>query len=410
MLKRFPSIPAAMGVLLLVSACATTTPRAGGGLPGLALAGTADNIVLRWSKDSPLARSLRSRESVSVVASYASEGGRVENERLGSAQVDTAQYGVVLKLPNRLQNVPAGPVCLRLVRNHRTVIPIRVAGPGYSTDRFRFPDWEPGVAARTEQANNEALIGERLRHRRLHETALDELQGWKMKEGISSRAQCLTLTSELDTARPQGAVSQGDRGREARKQCVAQFAWFAVVARLRNWSTLPAKDLAGRIAMMAAGQPEGGLGNQLAEDAVKYREALSISYEPRLKFNRDGAGLGITAATIDALDDKGIGPVVAAAIAEAYGVCLEEAESRFELAYDNWRRELQDSGDLLSRRTEALRSECSQVFENEAIAKTKIADIDRSIATARAKLSTISEAGAFPPQQTTSLIDYDCTR
>ena len=402
--RQVPAPILVAGVFAVLGGCATTAPQQGDPLPGLLLQASGNQVALAWSADSPLARSFRASESVSVVASYQSPGGLVTGERIANAKVDTRQKLAVFTLPAELRNGPEGPVCLRVVRGGRQSIPLRVAAPGKTTDAFRYEAWERVATLGTNRRELESVLRETDLNLSRLGRSVEELTEWQAARGVSSADQCGSISANFAVTRPESAIAAEQRNLEARKQCVFQFGNF--VSRLERDTRpgLTANVLAGEIADLLGGQPDEAQARNLKSDVSRYGMALSPDYRPRLGNDR----LGITSSTWISLRFSAgqFDTSTAAAVAGAYDVCLQEARDQFSQAYEAWQVESQLP--VGAQRTEVLQAECRRAFENEAKARARIAEFETARDNTQRELAALPSTTDVQLPEKLMLAAIDC--
>ena len=391
--------------LIIVVGCATTAPRQGEPLAGILVQGAGDQVALAWSADSPLARSFRQSESVSIVASYQSAGGLVSGERVANSQVDNSRNLAVFTLPSELRNRPEGPVCLRIAKGGRQSIPLRVASPGKTTDAFRYEPWERVVKVGTSRRTFEVELREaELNVSRLEQSA-NELSEWRAKRGVNSRDQCGSIEADFSVSRPAGAVAAEQRDVESRKQCVSQFGFLVSGITAEARPGLSANELATEIANHLVGEPDQVSGQRLKNDVSRFGSALGPDYKRRLNTYR----LGITSSTMMSLrfSEGRFDNTTAASVVGAYDVCLDEARDQFRQAYDAWQAESQLP--VGAQRTQVLQAECNRVFENEARVNTQIAEFETSRDGIRRELAALPLTADLSLPENIVLTAIDCS-
>lgn len=384
-----------------LTACATTAPRPGDVLPGLALQGAGDSIALYWSANSPLARSFRSNESVHLYASYPAQGGKVTSEDIASGVVDLSRNLVEVRLPGRLDRVPTGPVCLQLGRSRRQRIPLRVHAPGETSDSFRYAAWEPIARTGTRRKVIKRSIAAVEHNLRLISSHADEFIAWRNSKDLSNASQCETIRANAEVSRPGSAVAPRFRKIEARKQCVRQFGEMSKLEDTKKNIAL-AQTLFEILA--DAGYPEQDSAARIAHDLRSYGAILNS--EKRKLASR---GLGLTASTeFSLMKNQELNPSNAAAIVNAYDVCLEEAKGQFKMSYDAWQAERSERPGREAERSSVLREECRASFANEAKLLRQIDDIENDRERLAAELAELPSKEAFPLPRQISLAGSRC--
>ena len=385
-----------------LAACATTAPRPGNVLPGLALQGAGDSIALYWSTNSPLARSFRSNESVHLYASYPSQGGKVTGEDIASGVVDLSRNLVAIRLPGRLDRVPTGPVCLQLGRSRSQRIPLRVHAPGETSDSFRYAAWEPIARTGTRRKVIKRSIAAVEHNLGLISSHADEFIEWRNSKDLSNASQCERIRANVEVSRPDSAVAPRFREIEARKQCVRQFVEFAEMLTGRE-------DIANIVAtgllriLADAGYPEQDSAARIVHDLRSYGAVLNS--EKRKLASR---GLGLTASTKSSLKNRAPDPSTAAAIVNAYDVCLEEAKGQFKMSYDTWQAEQSERPGRIAERSSVLREECRASFANEAELLRQIDDLKNDRERLAAELAGLPSKEAFSLPRQISLAGSRC--
>lgn len=381
-----------------LAACATTAPRPGNVLQGLALQGAGDSIALYWSANSPLARSFRSNESVHLYASYPSQGGKVTGEDIASGVVDLSRNLVAIRLPGRLDRVPTGPVCLQLGRSRSQRIPLRVHAPGETSDSFRYAAWEPIARTGTRRKVIKRSIAAVEHNLGLISSHADEFIAWRNSKDLSNASQCETIRANVEVSRPGSAVAPRFHEIEASKQCVRQFVETCVrLEAPANITTDLFRILAG------AGYPEQDSAVRIVHDLRSYGAMLNSE-----KRKLDSSGLGLTASTISSYKNQGLNPSNAAAIVNAYDVCLEEAKGQFKMSYDTWQAEQSERPGRIAERSSVLREECRASFANEAELLRQIDDLKNDRERLAAELAGLPSREAFPLPRQISLAGSRC--
>lgn len=384
-----------------LAACAMTAPRPGNVLPGLALQGAGDSIALYWSANSPLARSFRSNESVHLYASYPAQGGKVTGEDIASGVVDLSRNLVAIRLPGRLDRVPTGPVCLQLGRSRSQRIPLRVHAPGETSDSFRYAAWEPIARTGTRRKVIKRSIAAVEHNLGLISSHADEFIEWRNSNNLSNASQCERIRANVEVSRPDSAVAPRFREIEARKQCVRQF-----VEEFRLGDTEKNIALAETLSRILAdaGYPEQESAARIVHDLRSYGAILNS--EKRRLASRE---LGLTASTRSSLkNQKEFNLSNAAAIVNAYDVCLEEAKGQFQMSYDAWQAEESERPGREAERSSVLREECRASFKNEAELLRQIDDLKNDRARLAAELAGLPSMEAFSLPRQISLAGSRC--
>lgn len=389
---------------MLIGACATPTPKPGKALPGVLLQANAERVFFAWSPDTPLARSFRRPESLELVADYRSEGGMVTGERLTSANVDKSRNMAVFILPDRLRNVPQGPVCLRMVRNRRQSIPLRVPEPGKSTDVFRHGAWEANAAQRTQANQIRSDLRKIDRNISRLESSLSELQEWQREKQLAVVDQCANVEAVYEVSRPASAVDPANRKVEAQKQCVNQYANIVSLIETAFRPGLKNDTFASELATALARRPEATMAKALLSAVRAHPEALESGYARRLPTEQ----LGLTTwATNAIVVQKGqLDATAAAAMVSTYRVCLQEATDQFRQAYDAWRAEA--DGSVAAGRTRLLQEECTTAFAKRDKVSQQLDAQKAEQADKRRELAELDIGGKINLKDTQSLIAADC--
>lgn len=392
-------------VSTLVAGCATTGPSPGQALPGLRLQAFDDTIGLQWAPDSPLGRSVRRNDVFVLLVSYDTDAGLVTDERISTSRIDSSGQGVALKLPGTLRNVPRGPVCMRLVRNQRQVIPLRVAGDGQRSDTFRYADWEPIARENTKAGLAQLKLDSNTRQRRRTAAFAAEVEDWKQQRNVTDISQCESLNASVTVSQPRSAVHPSRRARAASEQCVSQFGDVARSQR-RNGRDVSAILFAKEAAALLAGKQDESRGRRLSNDVERFALILDSNAPPRLPV----FGLGMTSSTRTSLKEAGgeLNVATASAIAGAYEVCLDEAKGQFALAYDAWQAELAKGADRSSARTAVIRKECRRVFERGEGFTKQLKALDAEAAEVQRNLASLNIASSRTLPQQASLATSKC--
>ncbi len=400
LMRARPRVMAAvLGVGL--AGCATgASLSAGNALPGIALNAAGPSVLLSWDPEGPLGRQMTARTPVQVVASYPSARGPVTGEPVARATVDGSFAGLKFDLPDRLQQAPTGPVCLRLALRGRA-IPVRIPDAGQTSDGFVYSEWESHAAL---GAQREALE----QRRRVAETNLarvstpgNEFEEWRQARGLSSEAQCETLTAQIDTSRPRTALTGAAKEAAARDHCVALFNAFPTSSNgFGDRPGLTGLQLATEVrSALPAGHALRGTADGLLADIRRFGDGQTY-------LSARALAVDSSTKTSIAVADGRVNAVVATSLLESYTACVSEAEGRFDLSYKSW----QETSSTLtqSARNEPLRQECRARFRTEEQRLTQLQQVQEENLAVEAEIEALAarQPEALPAQK--SLIPAAC--
>ena len=404
---RLASIISITGV---TAGCATTNSlKEGNSLPGVSVTSAGSDVVLNWDPQSRLGGQLRNRAKISLVAAYQTDRGAVTGEPLVSASVDGRVSSLRFSLPDKLRNIPDGPICLRFA-SQRRAIPVRVPTPTTSSDGFYYTEWAnmAGLNAEIEAVNSrERTLGRNIEQ--LDKNG-DGFAEWTRKNNVQDVSQCSTLKATIDYKRPSTALNGDEKHAAARKHCVASFSQ---VTKLRDQvldlpdtqseaTSLPERMLALATDIRNA-LPEGTklteTADQMIGDIKSHREGISTLKDTTL---------GLDAAAIRSLSiSKGeINAVLSTVIVESYDACISEAERQFDLSYESWISET--SGQNLEARSEPLRGECYRRFQTETQRQQQLNELRQQMETTVVEKAALNSTASLPLPTGVDLINSAC--
>ena len=363
---------------IFLTGCVTTDSlQPGNPLPGIGLQAADQNILLSWDPESPVGRSIRGQRRIELVATYPSRGGLVQGERVATAQVHSGLTGVQFRLPDTLQNLPTGPVCLRFSPQRGRSLPVRIAKSGESSDGFYYREWEAKAALVAQHAEMD-IDKQRLTTRLAEAEAVGaSFARWSADRDIQQASQCETLQPSKITTRPPTALTGSDKVQASRRHCVAQLN------RLDNDDEpIPASR---RIAetlnnVLGASHPQSATVQQMIADTNEFGRGRYILPDEYLPLTQ-------TTSELRRAPGTAIDSVLASAIVDAYSSCRSESENQLEASYQQWLqlRNIEASG----AQVEPVRQECRARFESESNRLEAVADMEADLARVETELAAI---------------------
>lgn len=397
---RKAATSAAVGLAILAGCATGASLSAGNPLPGIALSANGPSVLLSWDPEGPLGRQLGPRTPVQIVAAYPSERGQISGEPVASAVVDGQFPGLKFDLATRVQQVPTGPVCLRLATRGRA-IPVRIPDAGKTSDGFLYSEWEA-------QAGQEAKRHGLSQRMRIVDTNLarvsapsGDFDSWRQSRGLSNAAQCETLTADISQERPRTALTGAAKEAAARSHCVALFNDFPNdPAGFEGRSGLTGSQLASEIKQtLPRSHALTGAADNLIADIRRYGAG---------QVYLSTTGFAVDSATTNSLRiaNGRVNEVTATSLLESYNACISEAEGRFELSYRSWRET--SSSTVQGGRNEPLRQECRARFRAEDQRLTQLGQVRDEQARLQVELQALSNEKPPPLPAQKTLIPYAC--
>ncbi len=404
--KTLRSIVTTIGVVGLVSACATTSaPKSGDALPGIGLGASGPFVMLSWDDDGPLARQLTNRSRVDIVASYRSANGPVVGEPVASARVDRSLGGMQFQMPETLKRLPEGPVCLRLAHNRRA-IPLRLPRAGETSDGFYYPEWEALVVSRAESdflGKRKSAVQRDINRVQSAESGFD---AWRSSKGYADAGACDSIMVDVSREKPDTAMTGAEKEMAARKHCVALFGGFS--DQVRGYKGQATTGVTAATSLSLATEVRNALPPGHAMAGTASRLIADI--------NRYGRGEQVLAAQSFAIDqaskislqiaDGKVSGVTGAAILETYDDCTVEAEERMQQSYDSWRKGSRQS--VQDGRSEPIRQECRERFRVEGERQTKLTRLQGEMVEIDQKIAAQTRVSQSSLPAQSSLIPKAC--
>jgi hypothetical protein len=391
--------------------------KAGKPLPGIILVTNGPSMLLSWDPKSPLAYQLLPRTRVEVVAAYDSAAGPVGGEPIAVAIVESGSTELQFDLARHLRNPPTGPICLRLRYGRNQSIPLRLPKGDESSDGFRHPRWEKSVAAASRIADLE-------REKARLVAAISALEGmkspferWRAEEGLADAAACETIRPKAQSQPPPTAITGSAQGPAAQYQCVGLFSMFVQygIGRpgidARAFASEMSAALRREKAVTAAGSrnlktldERIAQTEQLLQAIAAHPEATGRGFKPLLQHN----GLSLTSESRDLFVRNAGKPdaVAASGVLDAYGSCVSEARSQFELAYQNWRASVNPA--LLEKRAELDRKDCRARYAAEGERQRELTSRLELLTEVQGKLQQVGEVPDIPRLAPASLVPNGC--
>lgn len=409
---------AVVATLLIQPTADGRAGKAGKPLPGIILVTNGPSILLSWDPKSPLGSQLYPRTKVEVVAAYESPAGLVSGEPIASAIVEPGNTALQFDLGTHLRNPPNGPVCLRLRYGRNNSIPLRLPKAGESSDGFRHPRWEASVAKAT-------LVAQIERDRARATEAIATLEGmqhsferWRTGQGFADAAACESIRPKSAARPPPTAITGSAQEPAAQYQCVGQYSSFVNYSIARPG--IDARAFAGEMSAALRREKAAASANsvnsktlneriaqvdRLVQAIASHPEATGRGFNPLLQHN----GLSMTSEAIRLISRNGGKPdaVAAAAVLDAFGSCLSEARSQFELAHQNWRASMNPA--LLEKRAELDRKDCRARFASEADRLRELSSMQTRLADLEDKARQAGDAPDVARQAQASLIPNGCS-
>jgi hypothetical protein len=360
-------------------------------MPGIGLGATNNEVLLSWSEETPLSKSLRTGSQISVLAYYETEFGPVTNELLDTAKVLPGIPGVKLKLPNSLKRPPIGKICLKLVSGRNT-IPVRIPNYSESSDGFYYNEWAHNAKIDSEKSVLQRDSDFRAREISRIKEPDSNFESWRQKNNLTNANQCgsITVTDSLD--KPSTALSGQQKLDASKQQCVFLYRNF--------WRKKFGKDR------------ELYSPNELEKFTPRTSPYYSKVTQFQDDYNKFGDGREYFAESNFPMDSSAIKTlrsgknkeVTVRIIVEAYDNCLIEAETRFDDSVRNWKKIMEGTQSSV----EPLQHLCRARFERNSARKNLVielkqekTDIDNAI-----KLLNTAKRAQLPIKK--PLVNYAC--
>lgn len=403
-----------LGLLSLLSSCATPTFTAGEPLPGIDLSAVRDNIILSWATDAPIAASLGSRGRIDIVAQYPTENGIVTGEAvaIGSALGSNRMQFV---LPRQLRNLPTGSVCLRLRMINGRALPIRVAGGEDSVDGFYYPHWEQQVSreirgSRLNLRGSElsVIIGQA-------GAELDNFESWRRQQNLADARSCELIEDASVMERPASALEPSEWDMAARRDCVWRYKKTFPPSTISEMSYLythylgeeKGKGAAAKADELARLEARYEQVEELEQDYQRFDQETGLAYEG-LTAPRPLPLTSVAQYLRSEYSQGGdMSQALASGILTSYQSCLADAQAQFELSLDTWTRE-QDPR-LATGRSEIRKQECRVRFAAGEELKNTVANLNTDLSEINEELATLARSDFSQLPDLLPLNGYSCS-
>ncbi len=130
------------------------------------------------------------------------------------------------RLPDVLTAVPSGPVCLYMRLQNQRVLPIRQAGEGFDTARFRYEAWEHEVVKQTRASSLRAQVEQMTRAIAAAEQSVRNQEVNNAGRGWTSAGACQDITvPSLPVAKLERPVAEpAEQDDIARQVCIVRVS------------------------------------------------------------------------------------------------------------------------------------------------------------------------------------------
>lgn len=348
--------------VMLLNSCGSNPLSAGSPLPGIGLVASKQVVLLSWSKDGVLAKGLRNRTRISLLASYDTEFGPVKNEEISYGLVKSSFPGLKFPLPDRLKFTPEGPVCLRLAIG-RKAIPLRIPEPGESSNEFLYKEWSNNARLESHKSNYETRLKNVSGNIENFSKPDENFQRWKQNNNLTSVEQCKNIAVSTTILKPTTALLGESKAEAAKQQCVELYN--------KNLTENGAPAIFFDM-------------NELVKAAQADSIYLSKAKKMQLDFDRynpgkiyfPGSDFPLDSSAIKVLMvDRGVSTIEAKILIEAYDACILEAETRFTASYNNWKKVT--SQKTIAARQQPLQDMCKARFDLDADRLNELAVLEQ---------------------------------
>ena len=398
------------GALTLAAVSCASGPNLepGNPLPGVGLGAAGQSVLLSWAETGPLAQRMRPGNEVQLVASYPSDYGNIRNELLATARVQAGFQGIKFDLPDQLDQVPTGQVCMRMVQN-RSAIPVRIPQYGESSDAFYYSEWSRNAELATRKkvaAYKIVMANENIAR---FEQRDEGFETWRQEMGLTSIDQCDQLKAGADIVRPKTAVEPKLRPTYARQQCVAEFRSAADYLNRETQGALD-PDRSGHAgenfaravaAEIPSGSDYAAKADTLLHDLKTYGPGNALL--PTIWY-----GLPMDGATHDSIiaNEGKLSPATARIVLEAYDACLVESQTRFAESLKAW-QEAQSSTELEAR-AKPIRMDCRARFSVDNNRAERLQELLADRQKLQGELASLSNLPPTPLPAKKALVAASC--
>lgn len=347
------------GVLSLVSCSSTPNLSPGNPLPGIGLGASKNTVLLSWTKDGVLARQLRPRTRLNILASYNTEYGPVHNEVISTKLVEPGFTGLKFDLPETLRLPPLDNVCLRLAVG-RKAIPIRIARINESIDGFYYDEWAQKTKASSKEADIKSSLSIVNQNIKNFSATDSNFESWRKENNLSSINDCKTLATTISYDRPPTALKGKAKTVATAQQCV--YLYEQTVRNPRRFTkekNLAFSNIDGMIKATKTSSRHSTLAKQMQNDFANHSPGKEFFI---------GSSLPLNSAPLksrSSVKKNGeISEIAARILVEAYEGCKIEAENRFSASFRNWKEVT--AATTVSAREEPMRKLCRARFTSQS--------------------------------------------
>ncbi len=387
--------------LTLLSCGSTPNLSPGNPLPGIGLGASNNSVLLSWTPDGVLARQLRPRTRVNIMASYDTEFGPVFNEIISTKSVASGFTGLKFNLPETLRFPPLGDVCLRLAVGRRA-IPIRIARQNESIDGFYYDEWAEKAKTSSKKTDINSRLSVVNQNIKNFSSTDSNFELWRKENNLTSVNDCETLATTISYNRPATALEGKAKTTAAAKQCV--YLYEQTVKNPRRFykeQTLAFSDIDGIINATKASSRHSNLAKQMQKDFANYSPGKEFFI---------GSSLPLSSAPLRSRSsvkkDGKISEVAARILVEAYEGCKLEAENRFTASFRNWKEVTAST--TIAAREEPMRKLCRARFQRQDTRLTRLNEFKQKKAEIEAEQQAYASNKLARLPEKKSLIPHAC--
>lgn len=355
-----------------------------GSLTGLAACGSASVSSTLWTtiqaqgpaiylnidSEHPRAKSLANIQLL-LAADFLDETGQLRTASLGLGQRQSA-LSLAFRLPEQLNNVPKGEVCLYFspVDPRLGPLPVRARSDQGDSSGFRYAAWEEGIRARTKQAVLTRQRVELEAQLAAQQRVVDRLQARLSSQGVSAAEQCdrPSDSKQLGSVRGTDVVGPAAQASSARRICLRRLRELSLVAPFNVIDEL----LAQKMTMSAE---RGKQSHRLAQDWRSLGAQTGPDYQPELGDVHETLAISTEAEVLMAKKERTQVQTQAmlAGVLDGYDTCVADTQRQLGHRYQLWLNAQSRSGDRAAAMSAFRASECRGMYQRLEVELANVA-------------------------------------
>lgn len=372
-----PLTPPALSALLVSLACAGCATSSVSDSLWTQVTGDGNRIVLRLDPDHPRLRQL-ANAPINLAADFVDDNGTPRTASLGAGSRADA-YTRVYPLPDTLNNVPRGEICLYFspADPRMGAFPIRArAAGGGDTSGFRYPDWEQRAGADTRRRLAERQKTELDAQRAALQRSLPQLQADLERDQIATEEDCARrrFSAKAD-ARGRDVVEPAAQAATARRICVRR------TRELRLTSPFSLVDALAQFKNQLPADRSRQAGQFLADWRTHF-DHTGADYVPELGHPREPLAVATDAeklAARPALQPRESLALIGAWL-DAYDVCVQDTQHQLGHRHQLWQASQGRSVDRAAAYSDYMAGECRTKVRRLNEQRQTLAGVERQLA------------------------------